>query len=63
MLLKCAAGSLAPLAVVAVLVCPALSADPDAWTLVDAPRVREPAYARTPAPLSHVSMIATAAAK
>jgi UDP-3-O-[3-hydroxymyristoyl] N-acetylglucosamine deacetylase len=41
----------------------ALLADPDAWTLVDAPRVREPAYARTPAPLSHVSMIATAAAK
>jgi UDP-3-O-[3-hydroxymyristoyl] N-acetylglucosamine deacetylase len=41
----------------------ALFADEDAWTLVEAPRVREPAYARAAAPFSSVSMVAAAAGK
>ena len=41
----------------------ALFADQDAWTLVDAPRVREPAYTRTPASIAQVSMVAAAAGK
>jgi len=41
----------------------ALFADQDAWTLVDAPRVREPAYARAPASMGQVSMVAAAAGK
>ena len=41
----------------------ALFADEDAWTLVEAPRVREPAYARAAAPISPVSMVAAAAGK
>ena len=41
----------------------ALFADEDAWALVEAPRVREPAYARATAPLSPVAMVAAAAGK
>jgi UDP-3-O-[3-hydroxymyristoyl] N-acetylglucosamine deacetylase len=41
----------------------ALFADEDAWTLAEAPRVREPAYARTTPSLSAVSMVAAAAGK
>jgi UDP-3-O-[3-hydroxymyristoyl] N-acetylglucosamine deacetylase len=41
----------------------ALFADEDAWTLAEAPRVREPAYARATPSLSAVSMVAAAAGK
>ena len=41
----------------------ALFADEDAWALVEAPRVREPSYARATAPLSPVAMVAAAAGK